>query len=181
MSIIRSVRVAPAFVALAFAAAACGGSSSGGGATVTPKAGGAAASVTTKSGTLGTHLTDSSGRTLYMFGKDTGSSSSCSGACSTEWPPLKTSGPATATGGAQSSMLGTTKRSDGATQVTYAGHPVYTFLEDRSPGQTKGEGLNAFGGVWTAVAADGSSIAPSQTKPTPASSSSSGGYVYPSY
>ena len=115
-----------------------------------------AATVKTRSTSLGTILVDAKGHTLYLFEKDKGGKSSCSGACAKNWPPLTTSGKPTAGGSARKAKLGTTKRSDGRTQVTYGGHPLYTFVGDAGkPGSTKGEGLEAFGGRWYAVAAKG--------------------------
>ncbi|MEA2313103.1 MAG: hypothetical protein QOE28_3071, partial [Solirubrobacteraceae bacterium] len=64
----------------------------------------------------------------------------------------------TATGGVHASRLGTTRRSNGSRQVTYAGHPLYTFLGDSAPGQTNGQGLNAFGATWHVVAPSGHTI-----------------------
>ncbi|MBV9293780.1 MAG: hypothetical protein JO222_15165, partial [Frankiales bacterium] len=106
------------------ALAACGGSSGSNNATVTPKSGGGSATVTTHSGPHGTYLTDAAGHTLYMFGKDTDGKSHCTGTCASEWPALTTSGAPNATGSAQSSMVGVAPRPDGASQVTYAGHPL---------------------------------------------------------
>src|SRR6185436_9839042 len=78
--------------------------------------------------------------------------------CATNWPPVTTSGNATATMGATSSMLGTTTRDDGSTQVTYNGHPLYTVVGDTSPGQATGQGINAFGGLWYVVTTAGNAM-----------------------
>jgi predicted lipoprotein with Yx(FWY)xxD motif len=69
---------------------------------------------------------------LYDFHKDNGKISSCYGQCAEAWPPLLTNGSPKAMGGAKSSVLGTTKRKDGTTQVTYKGHPLYGFIEDKN-------------------------------------------------
>jgi predicted lipoprotein with Yx(FWY)xxD motif len=133
-----------------FAVAACGG----GGATASttpPKASTPPTSVGTASTALGTILVDSQGRTLYLFTHDSGGTSMCSGACATAWPPLLANGTPTAAAGASASLLGTTKRADGTTQVTYHGHPLYRFVTDVNPGQTNGQGVVAFGGSWFAV------------------------------
>src|SRR4051812_7378722 len=90
-------------------------------------------------------LVGPNGRTLYLFEKDTGSSSNCSGACATAWPPLTTSGKPSAGSGVKASMLGTTMRSNGAEQVTYNGHPLYYFEGDKSAGSITGQGSKAFG------------------------------------
>jgi len=93
--------------------------------------------------------------TLYMFRADKGTKSACYGKCATFWPPLLTSGKPKAGPGIKASLLGTSKRKDGKLQVTYKGHPLYTFLEDKTPGQTKGEGSKAFGAGWYALTPTG--------------------------
>lgn len=135
---------------------------------------------------LGQILTDSKGDTVYVFAKDTGAKSTCSGSCAGVWPPVMTSGTPKAGNGVVASKLATTKRSDGSTQVTYAGHPLYTYTADASPGDTTGNGINSFGAVWNAVqptgsnAPAGSSTSGSSTSggSTSTSSSSGGGYGY---
>jgi len=99
---------------------------------------------------VGQVLVDSKGMTLYYFQKDQKGSgkSKCSGACASAWPPLTSGGPAKAMGGVQTSMLGTIERSDGTTQVTYAGWPLYTFVEDKKPGEDNGTDSKAFGASW---------------------------------
>jgi predicted lipoprotein with Yx(FWY)xxD motif len=117
------------------------------------------ATVKTRSNTLGTIIVDGKSRTLYLFEKDKNGKSKCSGACATNWPPLLTKGKPKASGSVKASKLGTTKRSDGTTQVTYGGHPLYTFIADKSkPGSTKGEGLDAFGAEWYVVGTNGKKI-----------------------
>jgi predicted lipoprotein with Yx(FWY)xxD motif len=107
---------------------------------------------------LGQFRVDGSGRTLYLFEADTGAASTCSGACAKAWPPLLTSGQPTVSGAAQQSLVGTVKRSDGTTQVTYNGHPLYYFVGDKKAGDTSGEGINAFGGGWDVVSPAGNKI-----------------------
>jgi predicted lipoprotein with Yx(FWY)xxD motif len=104
---------------------------------------------------LGMILVDSKGFTLYLFAKDKGTTSTCNGGCAQAWPPLTTEGAPQASNGASSPELGTSKRSDGTTQVTYAGHPLYTYSADTEPGEANGNGLNAFGAVWNAMNAEG--------------------------
>lgn len=111
-----------------------------------------------------TVLTSSKGFTLYSFAPDTPTKSNCNGACAQNWPPVK--GPATASG--VKGTFGTIKRSDGSTQATFDGHPLYTFVGDTAPGQAKGNGLNAAGGLWHEITTSGSA-------PAGSSSSSSGG------
>ena len=100
-------------------------------------------------------LVDDKGMTLYLFQKDTGMQSQCSGECVQDWPPLTTKGSPSAGSGVDSSKLGTTKRSDGTMQVTYAGHPLYYYAGDQSAGDTNGEGLDEFGAEWDAVQPSG--------------------------
>jgi len=104
---------------------------------------------------LGKVIVDSKGMTLYDFHKDKGTTSSCYGECAVAWPPLLTSGEPKAMAGAEQSLLGTTKRKDGTVQVTYAGHPVYGFVEDSKPGETNGNDFNGFGASWYALLPNG--------------------------
>jgi predicted lipoprotein with Yx(FWY)xxD motif len=118
-----------------------------------------AATIKTRHTALGTILVDSKGRTIYLFEKDKTKKSTCSGACATNWPPVTTSGSPKASGGVNARKLGTTKRSDGSTQVTYNGHPLYLFVADQNkPGSTKGEGVDAFGAEWYVLGTNGKKI-----------------------
>jgi predicted lipoprotein with Yx(FWY)xxD motif len=108
--------------------------------------------VSWKKTSIGNAITTSSGRTLYLFRGDTGTTSKCYGACATAWPPLLTAGKPVASGRVTASLLGTTKRKDGKLQVTFKGHPLYTFVGDTRAGETKGEGSSAFGAQWYALA-----------------------------
>jgi predicted lipoprotein with Yx(FWY)xxD motif len=104
---------------------------------------------------LGKVIVDSEGLTLYDFHKDKGGKSACYGACEQAWPPLTSEGEPQAGEGAMGSKLGTTKRKDGTTQVTYDGHPLYTFVEDKKPGEAKGNDVSAFGAQWYALLPSG--------------------------
>jgi predicted lipoprotein with Yx(FWY)xxD motif len=106
-------------------------------------------------GDLGKVLVDSRGFTLYDFHKDKGTTSSCYGACAQSWPPLLTEGKPQVGEGAMASKLGTTDRKDSTTQVTYAGRPLYTFVEDKKPGEANGNDVSAFGGQWYALKPSG--------------------------
>jgi predicted lipoprotein with Yx(FWY)xxD motif len=108
--------------------------------------------------TIGNAITTANGRTLYLFRADHGTTSECYGQCATYWPPLLTNGAPTAAGLVKSSLLGTTKRKDGKMQVTYKGHPLYTYVGDTKAGQTAGEGSNASGAKWYALAPSGATI-----------------------
>ena len=161
--------------ALALTVSACGssGSSSSGTAANTPAAGSSSsAAPATASGSTVTEKTigsqqvvvDSNGMTLYWFAIDTPTKSNCSGQCATFWPPVK--GPLTA-GSGVTGTLGTITRSDGTTQATYDGHPLYTYVGDKSPGQATGNGKNLSGGLWWEMTVSGS---------TPPATAGAGGY-----
>ena len=107
---------------------------------------------------LGKILVDGSGRTLYVFLADKGTSSTCYGQCATYWPPLLTNGAPQAGTGVTGSLLGTTTRTDGTTEVTYGGHPLYYVVTDHNPGDATGQGVNNFGAVWNVVGPDGKQI-----------------------
>jgi predicted lipoprotein with Yx(FWY)xxD motif len=159
-----------AVLALALLAAACGGSSTaaGGGmygsqtpAPSTANAGTAtakAAAVGVGTTKLGRVVVNSGGRTLYLFEKDSNGTSACDGACATYWPPLISTGAPVALTGVNQALIGTTKRSDGTEQVTYAGHPLYTYVLDHKAGDTTGEGSNDFGAGWDALTPAGAKI-----------------------
>jgi predicted lipoprotein with Yx(FWY)xxD motif len=114
--------------------------------------------VSTGTASLGRVLITGSGRTPYLFEKDKNGKSACAGKCAQFWPPLIASGKPIAAAGAKASLLGTTKRADGRTQVTYNHHPLYTFVKDTKKGQTNGEGIDVFGGEWYAASPAGTEI-----------------------
>ena len=159
-------------VAAALLAAACGSSSAGSGGTSgtssSPASSGSALKTTQISGV--TVLTSAKGFTLYWFVPDTSTKSNCNGSCAQIWPPV--TGPATA-GAGVTGKLGTITRSDGSTQATYDGHPLYTYTADTAPGQANGNGINASGGVWHEVTASGAAAPASSAS---ASSGGGGGY-----
>jgi predicted lipoprotein with Yx(FWY)xxD motif len=166
----NKIWLAPTGVAVALVIAACGSSSG-------PASSGATASAAPGSSALktakiggATVLTNGKGFTLYWFAPDTPTTSKCNGSCATFWPPV--TGPATA-GAGVTGKLATVKRSGGAVQATYNGHPLYTYSGDHAPGQASGNGLNASGGVWHEVTVSGAAAPAASTSP-----SSSGGYGY---
>jgi predicted lipoprotein with Yx(FWY)xxD motif len=165
----RPFGLAALAVAGALALAACGNSttssSSGaaaagyGGGTAGASTGSTAASVvSTKTSSLGTFLVDGQGRTLYLWDADHGPRSTCTAACAQAWPPLTTTGAPKASGAVKSSLLGTATRADGSREVTYAGHPLYTYAGDTRPGQTTGEGSDSFGAPWWTVTTGGRAL-----------------------
>jgi predicted lipoprotein with Yx(FWY)xxD motif len=104
---------------------------------------------------VGQILVNSQGLTLYDFHKDKGGKSACYGACAKIWPPLTTTGPPHGTSGVEASKLGTSSRTDGTTQVTYGGHPLYSYVGDKKPGEAAGNGITEFGGSWHALHPNG--------------------------
>ena len=158
---------AAALLAIALIVAGCGGSTSGTSYSSAPYGSAVAASAPTRiaaaslgvaSTPLGRVVVDSKGRTLYLFEKDRNRRSACYGQCATFWPPLLTHSKPVARAGARQILLGTTRRANGSQQVTYAGHPLYRFVQDRKPGQTKGEGSQAFGAGWDVLSPTGKKI-----------------------
>ena len=153
---ITFVAGAAAVALLALVLAGCSNASDGSGSA--PKSDGAQGTVDVATSGLGQILVDSQGRTLYLFAKDTGTQSECTGACASAWPPLQATGSPTVGGGADASLVATTMRSDGSPQVTYAGHPLYLFSGDQAPGDTNGQGVVAYGASWYAVSPAGTQI-----------------------
>lgn len=156
----------------ALAVAGCGGSSSSSSSgesgygsneestgTTSSSSGGTGAAtiaVSDLGGDVGKVLVDSKGFTLYYFEKDKkGGKSTCYGACAGGWPPLATEGAPKGMGTVEASKLGTTKRSDGTVQVTYAGWPLYTYVADKKPGEDNGTDVKAFGASWYPLHANG--------------------------
>jgi predicted lipoprotein with Yx(FWY)xxD motif len=144
-------------VAAAVAIAGCGGGSSTPSSGATPSAR-SGASITLSHSKLGSFLTDGNGRTLYLFEADKTSASSCYSTCASLWPPLKSTGAVRTASPVLASELGTTKRTDGTTEVTYHGHPLYYYAGDSKPGDTTGQALNQFGAKWYVVSRNGSKI-----------------------
>ena len=156
----------------ALAVAGCGGGGNSNGSSGPPKtASGRSATVGVSNESLGDILVDSQGRTVYLFSRDSGTTSECGGTCAVNWPPLRVAGKPTIGSGADASLISSSTRSGGARQVTYNGHPLYLFKGDKNPGDTNGEGLNAFGGSWYALSPAGNQVSGPP-------SSSGGGYGY---
>ena len=170
---LRILLALPAAAAAAAALAACSSSGTPSGASSSGASGGhiAAAADSLKTAKIGgaTVLTSAKGFTLYSFAPDTSTMSKCDGTCAQNWPPVK--GAASASG--VKGTFGTIKRSDGSVQATFDGHPLYTFVGDTAPGQNKGNGLNAAGGLWHEITTSGSATADGTTP-----GSGGGGYGY---
>ena len=135
-----------------------GGIYGGGGPTSTAGGASSVATVSAASTSLGMILVDGSGRTLYLFEKDQPNQSACAGACAAAWPVDQSSGTPKAGSGVTASMLGTIKRSDNTTQVTYNQHPLYYFQGDSGTGQHNGQGVDAFGAKWYVVTPAGGAV-----------------------
>ena len=110
---------------------------------------------TSSEGTLGEHLVDANGMTLYLFTNDDRNVSNCSGGCAVAWPPVLSDGTTIAAGSVNESRLGTIQRQDGGSQVTYNGKPLYRYSNDEKPGDANGQDL---GGVWFVVSTNGGAI-----------------------
>jgi predicted lipoprotein with Yx(FWY)xxD motif len=114
--------------------------------------------VTVGRSAYGPILRDGRGYALYLFTRETSATSRCSGACAKAWPPFLTKSRPAAARGARASLLGTTRRRDGSTQVTYRGHPLYYYAGDRRPSQVLCQGVKEFGGTWFVVAPTGRAV-----------------------
>jgi predicted lipoprotein with Yx(FWY)xxD motif len=182
----RKIWGAATLAALAITVSACASSSSSTATTSsTPAAAGSSSAASSPAASGGTTLavrtiggqqvlTNSAGLTLYWFAPDTSTTSKCTGSCATYWPPVK--GTATA-GSGVTGTLATITRSDGTTQATYDGHPLYTYAADTAPGQNKGNGLNVSGGLWYEMTVSGATPA-AGTGASPSASKTGGGYGY---
>jgi predicted lipoprotein with Yx(FWY)xxD motif len=153
-----------ATVFMAVIVSACGGTtpsatapSPSPAASPTPAAAGETIKVATDA-KLGAILVDEDGKTLYLFVADKSTSSTCYSSCATLWPPVLTTGAPVAGTGTTASLLGTTTRTDGKVEVTYAGHPLYYFIQDKKAGDATGQGINGFGGLWWVVSPSGAAI-----------------------
>lgn len=154
--------VTNAIAATALLVAACGGSSSSSSTSSaspspSPAATGEKIAVVTNA-KLGSILVDDKGMTVYLWVADNGKESTCYTSCATAWPPVLTDGAPQAGTGVQASLLGTTTRTDGKVEVTYAGHPLYYFIKDKAPGDVTGEGSNGFGALWWVLSPSGAAI-----------------------
>ncbi|QMU77714.1 hypothetical protein GXW83_20495 [Streptacidiphilus sp. PB12-B1b] len=181
----RVITVTAGAAAVAALAAACGTTSTASPSSPSPAASGAVAGHTasgsgtatlkTASSPEGQILVDGSGRTLYLFQADTGSTSTCTGACATAWPPVTSTGTPNA-GGVNAALVGSTMRADHTAQVTYKGHPLYYFADDTKPGQVNGQGVDAFGAKWYVVSPNGAAVTAATSSNSSNSPSSGGGY-----
>ena len=124
--------------------------------------------IATRSTGIGTVLVNAQGHTLYWFANDTPTTSNCTGACASYWPPVLGK-PVAAAGASLPKAFGTITRPGGQIQATYDGHPLYTYAADSSAGMTSGNDQNLSGGLWWAMT-------PSGAKPGATTSSGGGGW-----
>jgi len=129
----------------------------------------------TRNTDLGQILVDTQGRTLYLFAKDTGATSTCDGSCASYWPPVPVTGVPHAAGGASATSLGVITRADGAQELSYAGHPLYYFIGDTKAGQQHGQGVDQFGAKWYVLDATGTAVV---QQPSNTGNTGGGGYGY---
>jgi len=160
---------------VALAIAGCGGGGGSNSSSTPAAASTSGAAVNSTNSALGTIVTDGKGRTLYLFTKDSGTMSSCTGACASEWLPFTATSKPAIGGGVSAGDIKLVKRSDGAMQVALNGHPLYYFVGDQSAGQANGQGVDDFGAKWFAVGPSGAQVT-AAAKST--SSSGGGGYSY---
>ena len=179
-----------AIVAFSIAVAGCGSSSKT--STPTTSSSSSTTSATTSSPAsgavkIGTEqskygtILEANNKTLYALSSDTATTSSCSSTCAKVWPPLTVTAVPSFGPGVSQARFSHLSRSDGSQQLSYGGHPLYWFVHDTAPGQTSGEGIHAFGGVWDVVSVAGQPVtAPSSGASTSGSttttSKSYGGY-----
>ncbi len=151
-----------ASTALALATAACGTGYTASSPSPSAAAGAApstgATTISVASTSVGQVLVDGSGRLVYLFEADKGKDSTCYNACAQAWPPVTTTGGPQSGAGASGALLGTTARTDGTTEVTYGGHPLYYFIADRKAGDMTGQGIDQFGAKWYVLAPSGKKI-----------------------
>jgi predicted lipoprotein with Yx(FWY)xxD motif len=168
--------------------AGCGGGSSSSSSSGTEAGGGETANATSSEGGgtvsggevegLGSVLVDAEGMTVYLFTPDEGTESTCDGECEAIWPPVVAEGKPTAGEGALSTALGTTKRKDGTMQVTYEGHPLYTFSGDKAAGEANGQEIE---GIWFALDESGNEVKGEATSAGSEESEESSGGRYGGY
>lgn len=159
---------AGALLAVGVLVAGCGSSASSDGGGSSAAASGSHASgtpaadraltIAITSGSHGPHLVGPDRRAIYLWEADRGGMSRCSGACAASWPPVIAKSKPSTGAGVKTRDLGLIRRSGGARQVTYAGHPLYYYAGDAAPGQTSGQGSDGFGARWWLVSPSGSAI-----------------------
>lgn len=139
----------------------------------------AGATVSLRKTKLGPVLVNSRAHTLYLFAKDRNGRSSCAGSCARFWPPVLSQGKPSGGPGINASLLRTTRRSNGSLQVTYNGHPLYSYALDSRAGQTNGQGSRNFGARWWAVSARGTAVVKTPPTTSTSSTTTTNSCIYP--
>ncbi|MFL6133853.1 MAG: hypothetical protein ACJ72A_13685 [Nocardioidaceae bacterium] len=132
--------------------------------------------IATQSTNLGRVMVDPRGRTLYAFAADAPHHSACTGSCLSYWPPVPGADSAALAGSGVTAKLGVLKRSDGSSQLTANGYPMYTYVGDKAVGQTNGQGTNLSGGLWWVVAPTGAWVKGDSGSTSGTASGTRGGY-----
>lgn len=149
------MRIKLMLVAALAAAVAVSASAAGGAEPTASSAAKKRPKLTITKGDFGPVLTNGRGRALYVFTSDSGKTSNCYGECALAWPPYIAKAKPRAVGDARQGLVGTTRRTDGRLQATYAGHPVYYYIGDKGPGQVLCQAVEEFGGFWYVIRASG--------------------------
>ncbi len=150
----------------------------GGNAKATQSQAATGSAISIRSTALGETLVGANGRTLYLFEGDRPGVSTLSAAGAAIWPRFVSAGPVKAESGAQAALIGTTTSPTGVKQVTYEGHPLYYYVGDATPGNTRGQGLNEFGGLWYVLGPSGNAITHAPSSSTTAPAAPAAGYGY---
>lgn len=139
----------------------------------------AMSAISLKQTSLGQTLVDADGRTLYLFEGDRPNVSTLSPAGKSVWPPFTARVTPQAMNGVVAAQIGTITNARGKAQITYAGHPLYYYVGDHGSDQTRGQGLNEFGGLWYVLAGSGQAVTSAPSAPTPAApGGGAAGYGY---
>ena len=150
----------------------------GGGTAKSRPAAAAGSAVSIRTTSLGKTLVDAHGRTLYLFQGDRTNVSTLSGAGLSVWPRFTSTGAVKALNGARAASLGTITSPGGIRQVTYAGHPLYYYVGDAKPGDTRGQRLNQFGALWYVLGPGGHAVTSASSRPQPPSGAPASNYGY---
>jgi predicted lipoprotein with Yx(FWY)xxD motif len=110
--------------------------------------------ITTGDSEFGPMLFDGQRQAIYIWELEESATAECYGDCAKAWPPVLTNGPPIASGSVNSELLSTTKRTDGTTQVTYNGHPLYYYAHEEA-GEVKCHNISTHGGLWWVIQPSG--------------------------
>lgn len=175
----RTLVVLPSLALLALAGCGSAGYSSGSAKPSASPTGASTAAIHVASTSLGQVLVDGAGRTVYLLTADSPGRSTCSGSCLSAWPPVSPASGSTLPG--VSAPVDRTTTPGGGSIATVGGWPLYTFVQDKAPGDVHGEGLQSFGGTWYAVSPDGQPVKSAGSSTATPSGGSSSGSMGPTY